>query len=183
MNKESRQDFTQDFRKEAEELLELQEENLSDFALFLSVMRYKKAYQNVLSIIMEERELRLSQVHVEEVILNKSGKRAIRLDARAQDEKGRNFAAEMQNDTSQDDVRKRARFYQSLLDTPILKAGRKTKYKELPPTVIIFITQDDIFRRDLAKYTFRERCEEADDLYLEDGTTKIFLNMKSKNDK
>ena len=181
MNKESRQDFTQDFRKEAEELLEFQEENLSDFALFLSVMRYKKAYQNVLSIIMEERELRLSQVHVEEVILNKSGKRAIRLDARAQDEKGRNFAAEMQNDTSQDDVRKRARFYQSLLDTPILKAGRKTKYKELPPTVIIFITQDDIFRRDLAKYTFRERCEEADDLYLEDGTTKIFLNMKSRN--
>ena len=75
MNKESRQDFTEDFRKEAEELLELQEENLSDFALFLSVMRYKKAYQNVLSIIMEERELRLSQVHVEEVILNKSGKR------------------------------------------------------------------------------------------------------------
>ena len=130
MNKESRQDFTEDFRKEAEELLEFQEENLSDFALFLSVMRYKKAYQNVLSIIMEERELRLSQVHVEEVILNKSGRRAIRLDARAQDEKGRNFAAEMQNDTSQDDVRKRARFYQSLLDTPILKAGRKTKYYE-----------------------------------------------------
>ena len=53
MNKESRQDFTEDFRKEAEELLEFQEENLSDFALFLSVMRYKKAYQNVLSIIID----------------------------------------------------------------------------------------------------------------------------------
>ena len=181
MNKESRQDFTQDFRKEAEELLEFQEENLSDFALFLSVMRYKKAYQNVLSIIMEERELRLSQVHVEEVILNKSGKRAIRLDARGQDEKGRNFAAEMQNDTSQDDVRKRARFYQSLLDTPLLKSGKRTKYRELPPTVIVFITQEDIFEKDLAKYTFRERCNEVDNLYLEDGTSKIFLNMKSKN--
>ena len=181
MDKNSRQDSAESFRKEAKKLLESQETNLSDFALFLSVMRHKKAYQNVLSIIMEERELRLIQVHVEEVILNKSGKRAIRLDARGQDEKGRNFAAEMQNDTSQDDVRKRARFYQSLLDTPLLKSGKRTKYRELPPTVIIFITQEDIFEKDLAKYTFRERCNEVDNLYLEDGTSKIFLNMKSKN--
>ena len=181
MDKNSRQDSAESFRKEAKKLLESQETNLSDFALFLSVMRHKKAYQNVLSIIMEERELRLIQVHVEEVILNKSGKRAIRLDARGQDEKGRNFAAEMQNDTSQDDVRKRARFYQSLLDTPLLKSGKRTKYRELPPTVIIFITQEDIFEKDLAKYTFRERCDEVDNLYLEDGTSKIFLNMKSKN--
>ena len=181
MDKNSRQDSAESFRKEAKKLLESQETNLSDFALFLSVMRHKKAYQNVLSIIMEERELRLIQVHVEEVILNKSGKRAIRLDARGQDEKGRNFAAEMQNDTSQDDVRKRARFYQSLLDTPLLKSGKTTKYRELPPTIIIFITQEDIFEKDLAKYTFRERCDEVDNLYLEDGTSKIFLNMKSKN--
>ena len=181
MDKNSRQDSAESFRKEAKKLLESQETNLSDFALFLSVMRHKKAYQNVLSIIMEERELQLIQVHVEEVILNKSGKRAIRLDARGQDEKGRNFAAEMQNDTSQDDVRKRARFYQSLLDTPLLKSGKRTKYRELPPTVIIFITQEDIFEKDLAKYTFRERCNEVDNLYLEDGTSKIFLNMKSKN--
>ena len=181
MDKESRQDVREDFRKEAEELLDSQEENLSDFALFLSVMRYKKAYQNVLSIIMGEQDFQLVQVHVEEVVLNRSGKRAIRLDACGQDEKGRNFATEMQNDTSKDDMRRRARFYQSLLDTPVLKSGRKTRYKELPPTVIIFITQDDIFQRDLARYTFQERCEELDDLYLEDGTTKIFLNMKSRN--
>ena len=51
----------------------------------------------------------------------------------------------------------------------------------LPSTVIIFITQEDIFERNLAKYTFTERCEEVEDLKLEDGTTKIFLNMSSKN--
>jgi len=51
----------------------------------------------------------------------------------------------------------------------------------LPSTVIIFITQEDIFGRDLAKYTFTERCEEMADLKLDDGTTKIFLNMTSKN--
>ena len=55
--------------------------NLSDFALFLSVMKHKKAHENVLSIIMNEPDLKLRQVHVEEVILNKQGKRGIRLDA------------------------------------------------------------------------------------------------------
>ena len=33
----------------------------------------------------------------------------------------------------------------------------------------------------MAKYTFTERCKEIEDLELEDGTTKIFLNMSSKN--
>ena len=76
---------------------------------------------------------------------------------------------------------KRSRFYQGLIDTPYLKSGKKTKYKYLPSTVIIFITQEDIFKRDRAKYTFIERCKEVDDLELADGTTKIFLNMTSKN--
>ena len=77
--------------------------------------------------------------------------------------------------------RKRSRYYQSLMDSPVLKAGKKTRYKMLPSTVIIFITQEDIFGRDVVKYTFTEQCEEIRDLKLEDGTTKIFLNMTSKN--
>ena len=87
----------------------------------------------------------------------------------------------MQNDIHKDDVRKRSRFYQGLMDTPVLMSGKKTKYKQLPSTVIIFITREDIFGEDLAKYTFTEQCEEVEGLHLEDGTTKIFLNMTSKN--
>lgn len=155
--------------------------NLSDFALFLSVMKNKKAYENVLSIILDEKDLTLVEVKVEQVILNKCGKRAIRMDAWALDERNRQFNTEMQNDAVQDDLRRRSRFYQSMIDTPILKAGKQTRYKNLPSTVIIFITQEDIFGRDLARYTFTEQCEEVKGLHLEDGTTKIFLNMKSKN--
>ena len=77
-------------------------------------------------------------------------------------------------------MRRRARFYQGLIDTPLLKSGRKTRYKHLPPTIITFITQKDIFGKGLAKYTFTEQCEEIRDLHLEDGTKKIFLNMTSK---
>ncbi len=155
--------------------------NLSDFALFLSVMKDPRAYRDVLSIILEEPDLKLADVKVEQVVLNKSGKRAIRLDAWALDTDNRQFDMEMQNSASSDDIRKRARFYQGLLDTPVLKSGRETRYKNLPSTTIIFITQDDIFGKDLAKYTFSEWCEEIPEVPLGDGTKKIFLNMASKN--
>ena len=118
--------------------------NLSDFALFLSVMKNPKAYRNVLSIIMDEPDIVIKEVKVEQVVLNKSGKRAIRLDAWAKSTDERQFNMEMQNDTKGDDIKKRSRFYQGLLDSPILKSGKKTKYKMLPSTVIIFITQDDM---------------------------------------
>ena len=155
--------------------------NLSDFALFLSVMRNKEAYEAVLSIIMDDSELTLTDVKVEQVILNKSGNRAIRLDAWAMDSDKRQFNTEMENSGDAKEIQKRSRYYQSMMDTPILKSGKNTKYKELPSTIIIFITQTDIFKKDLAMYTFTEQCEEIADLKLEDGTTKIFLNMASNN--
>lgn len=155
--------------------------NLSDFALFLSVMKNKEAYECTLSIILDEEDLELTEVKVEQVVLNRSGKRAIRLDAWALDKHNRQINTEMQNDTDTDDVRKRARYYQGLMDSPVLKSGRETRYKHLPSTIIIFITGEDIFGQDLAKYTFTEQCEEIAGLHLEDGTKKIFLNMSSKN--
>ena len=155
--------------------------NLSDFALFLSVMKNPKAYRNTLSIILDEPDIQLKEVKVEQVILNKTGKRAIRLDAWALSEDERQFNIEMENHSENDSVPKRARFYQGLIDTPILKSGRHTKYRQLPSTVIIFITQEDIFKRDRAMYTFVEKCKEIEDLELDDGTTKIFLNLSSKN--
>ena len=65
-----------------EENLILSEEhqfNLSDFALFLAVMKVPRAYRCVLSVLMDEPDIELSEVKVEQVVLNKSGKRAIRL--------------------------------------------------------------------------------------------------------
>ena len=82
---------------EKERMLETDNINLSDFVLFLSVMKEKKAYQNTLSIIMDEPDIQIREVKVEQVILNKSGKRAIRLDAWAVSEDERQFNMEMEN--------------------------------------------------------------------------------------
>ena len=172
-------------KEKKEKIVEMIQEgyqlNLSDFALFLSVMKNKRAYECTLSIILGEPELELEEVKVEQVILNRDGKRAIRLDAWAKDKGERIFDMEMQNDSKGDNIPKRSRYYQALMDTPLLKSGKDTKYRELPSSIIIFITQDDIWGCDLARYTFKEQCEEVQGLYLEDGTTKIFLNMSSKN--
>ena len=48
--------------------------NLSDFALFMSVMKVKEAYEDVLSIILDKSDLQLKEVKAEQVVLNKSGK-------------------------------------------------------------------------------------------------------------
>ena len=155
--------------------------NLSDFALFLSVMKNKTAYECALSIILDEPDVKMEEVKVEQVILNRYGKRAIRLDAWGKTTDDRQINMEMQNDSDTDNIPERSRYYQGLLDSPLLKSGKNTKYKELPSSIIIFITQDDIFGKDQAKYTFTEQCEEIAGLHLEDGTKKIFLNMTSKN--
>lgn len=162
-------------------ILEKLEVNISDAFMFLSVMKVKSAHEDILSIIMEEPGLKLKEIHVEDVVLNDLGSRSIRLDSSAVDMRGRHFGTDMQNDTEHDDVRRRVRYYQSLLDAPLLKSGRKTRYKNLPSTVVIFITQEDIFKQDQAKYVFIEQCKTVPGLKLGDGTTKIFLNMTSKN--
>ena len=153
--------------------------NLQDYELFLSVMKNRRAFEIVIDTILGE-SIKLSEVKVEEVILNEKKKRAIRLDAWALAEDHRQFAVEMEKHRK-DDIRKRSRYYQGLLDTPILKSGKKTKYRDLPPTIIVFITREDIFGRDQAQYVFHEHCDEDPSLLLQDETTKIFLNMSSKN--
>ena len=158
-----------------------QETNLSDFILFPSVMKNKEAYECVLSIILDDPDLKLKEVHVEEMIPNKSGKRSVRLDVRGIDLCGRRIGAEMQNDIEHDDLRKRIRFYQAIADAPYLKSGKGTKYRDLPATCIIMITQEDLFGRDRAKYVFEEWCQGDPGLPLDDGTMKIFLNMESRN--
>ncbi|MDE6063225.1 MAG: hypothetical protein K2G20_01355, partial [Lachnospiraceae bacterium] len=60
-----------------------------------------------------------------------------------------------------------------------LKPGQD--FKELKPSVIVFICSFDPFGRGLYRYTFEPRCLEAD-FPLEDGTRRIFLNTKGTND-
>jgi len=63
-----------------------------------------------------------------------------------------------------------------LIDAVTLYSGEEIKYRKLPETIIIFITEFDPFGKGRYKYTFKNKCEEDTDLELGDGCTKIFLN-------
>ena len=71
---------------------------------------------------------------------------------------------------------KRARYYQSAIDTEVLKSGEQ--YKELNPTYIIFLCPFSLFDGKRHIYTFQTICKEDNELLLGDATTKIFLSSK-----
>ena len=92
------------------------------------------------------------------------------------DEKGTVFNIEMQATDSQENLQKRTRYYQGLIDIDLIDKG--AAYDELNPTYIIFICTFDPFGSNRNMYTFRNVCIEDSTLELNDEATKIFLNSK-----
>ena len=57
------------------------------------------------------------------------------------------------------------------------------RYKYLNKSIVIFICTFDLFKKGLLKYTFNSRCNEDNDIVLEDGMTKVFVNASySRNE-
>ncbi|MBP5384504.1 MAG: Rpn family recombination-promoting nuclease/putative transposase, partial [Lachnospiraceae bacterium] len=96
----------------------------------------------------------------------------------SEDSEGAVYDAEMQNLNNKTvehyQLPLRTRFYQSAIDTDYMNKGNS--YKKLPESNVIFICTFDPFKKGLNKYTFRERCEEDQEILLGDKTTKVFYN-------
>ena len=104
--------------------------------------------------------------------------KGVRLDVYIEDE-DTVYDIEMQT-TVNANLPKRSRYYQGMLDLSILKPG--ANYLELKSSYIIFICLKDPFGKNAPIYTMRNRCEEYEDVYLDDGATKIFLNAAGVSD-
>ena len=76
---------------------------------------------------------------------------------------------------------KRSRFYQSTMDTDHLSKGKS--YRELPEGRVLFLCTFDPFGKGYAKYSFQNLCKEDRELYLKDGTEKIFYNCAADPEK
>ena len=111
----------------------------------------------------------------EKVIEVRTDSKGIRLDVFVSDDQNRSFDVEMQIADS-DNISKRMRYYQALIDLDKLKHGEH--YSALGDSFIIFICPFDRFKQGRHIYTFRERCEQDLNLSLKDGSTKIFLSTK-----
>ena len=115
----------------------------------------------------------------EKVIENRLDSKGVRLDVYVEDEENRSFDIEMQIADS-DNISKRMRYYQGLIDGDKLKHGEH--YSALGESYIIFICPFDKFKMGRHIYKFRERCDEDFNLTLDDGAFKIFLNTKGTLD-
>ena len=111
----------------------------------------------------------------EKVIEARTDSKGIRLDVYVHDDQKRSFDIEMQV-ADLDNISKRMRYYQGLIDSDKLKHGQH--YSALGESYIIFICPFDKFKRGRHIYTFRERCDEDSTLTLNDGSVKIFLSTK-----
>ena len=108
-----------------------------------------------------------------------SDKKSVRLDVYLKDEDGTVFDLEMQN-RRKDELPKRTRFYQSMIDIEHLEAGKS--YDELPDSYVVFICTFDPYAEDLPKYEFRELCIDNPDIELGAGVAKVFINAQSKSE-
>ena len=151
----------------------------TDDFMFCEVMRnHPELCQELAELLTGRRVLtvRLPQTQKQEKFLYEG--KGVRFDVTFEDDAHTDYDIEMQT-VLKTGLSRRSRYYSSMIDMYHLKSG--TEYSELPDSYIVFICLEDPFKRDIARYTFHETCEELPDCRLEDGRTTIFINSKSSN--
>lgn len=147
-----------------------------DAFLFAATMEDEELCKRVLERILEI-PIKAVRVHTEDTIFVDSDYRGIRLDVHANDGEGSIYNVEMQV-KNEGNLPKRSRYYQSQMDAVALEPGMK--FNQLPRSFVIFICTFDPFGREFYRYTYEYQCRESGD-FLDDGTCRVFLNTKGKN--
>lgn len=155
--------------------------NLTDDLFFGFCMNNKEFCKEILSIILDEKVVDVQYNTIQKTLQNLPGYKSIRLDAFVTLADGKICNVEMQQ-LNNDSMPKRARYYQGLMDVSSLLSGKNVSYGDLPESVVIFITDFDVFGLGRYRYTFKNACLENTALALGDGTTKIFLNLRGANE-
>ncbi len=150
--------------------------NLADDYMFDVVTDHLECCQIILELSLGIRIRSIRWRENQKVVHNLPGKRGIRLDFYVEDEEGTLYDVEMQK-YRRGNLPKRTRFYQSLIDAPLLKSGEDS-FDKLNPSYIIVICDFDLFGHGKYRYTFTNQCKEVAGLELNDGSTKIILNTK-----
>ncbi len=142
--------------------------------IFYRVMRDNQDIcLKLLQLILPELDIQKIEFLVEEKQIEETPEsRGVRLDAFAGDGI-RVFDIEMQPQ-NRDDLRKRSRYNQAMVDEELLDKG--APFSALKESYVIFISPFDLFKQKRIRYTFRNWCDEDRSLELEDGAIKIFIN-------
>ena len=157
----------------------LQELTLLDRFLFAETMEDQETYEALLRIILGDEELKLlTYDQTEKEFRTAPWLRSIRVDVYSMDA-DTIYNVEMQK-SWRDDLIKRSRYYQALIDSTLLAPG-DISFNAIKNTTIIMIMPFDLFGKDRFVYTFEETCKEDNTVCLEDGARRIFINTHGKN--
>ena len=171
----------ENFIMQAKESKTLQELNLTDDFLFDVATEELENCKAIIELTTGLRLKSLKWKSGQKVIHNLPGKRGVRLDFIAESEDGRIFDVEMQN-RNEGNIPKRTRFYQALIDAPILKSGERG-FDKMNPLYIFIICNYDPYGKKKYCYTFDNQCKEVPGLRLGDEVTKLLLSTKGENEK
>lgn len=147
-----------------------------DNFIFQKVMLKKHICKAVLERLLDISIKDIVYIHEEKNLDVRWDTKSVRLDVFVNDDKGTIFNIEMQTSKDMEELVKRTRFYQSILDMYHIQKGQK--YTTLNDSYVIFICTFPVFTGNRHKYTFKNICIEDDDIALNDGATKLFLSTK-----
>ena len=147
---------------------------LSNDFMFSKVMRDKEICRETLEILLDKKIGEITYIDNQKTIDINYDAKSVRLDVYVEDE-NRIYNIEMQV-VNKKDLAKRSRYYQGMIDLNAIEKGEI--YRDLKESIVIFICKFDPFGEGLSKYTFENICNENKELYLKDGTSKVFFNTK-----
>ena len=147
-----------------------------DNFIFQKVMLKKHICKAVLERLLDISIKDIVYIHEEKNLDVRWDSKSVRLDVFVNDDKGTVFNIEMQTSKDMEELVKRTRFYQSILDMYHIQKGQK--YTTLNDSYVIFICTFPVFTGNRHKYTFKNVCIEDYDIDLNDGATKLFLSTK-----
>lgn len=151
---------------------------VDDF-MFGKVFRNPDRCKKLLQLILGVKIRHIEFLDTQEVFEPTYGAKGIRLDVYVEDDNDMVYNVEMQtNDV--DNLPKRSRYYQSVIDINIIEKG--SSYNALKKNFVIFICTFDLFGKGRHIYRFENICKEDKEIYLGDGTEKIFLNTRGVMD-
>ena len=144
---------------------------IADNFIFCKVMENERICRGVLEIRVEH----IDYLKTENPIENFYDSRGIRLDVYVKDSE-RIFNIEMQTG-NYNDMLLRARYYLSSSDVATTK--RRTKFKDIRETYILFICKDDPFGEGIPRYTKISRFLETDRISYDDKSRNVFYNCSA----
>lgn len=152
-----------------------EELTIADNFIFCKVMENEKICRRMLEVLLGIRISRIDYLRTEHPMENFYDARGIRLDVYVE-ESDRIFNIEMQTG-NYDDLLLRSRYYLSSSDVATTK--RRTKFRDIKETFIIFICKDDPFGAGIPRYTRTTKFLESDWIAYDDKSHIVFYNCSA----